>query len=246
MLFSVLLLTLKDMLFAFVAMFFVAMIATITTTIVEAVAASVRIATWKEVRVTLFFVLTITASVAIKHFDGPMWLMKCVGVALLAIAQHFKLPVHPFLIPPVLPHTQPTSLVCHLRTFIVPFVVVIWTTIVLRCNGFMPGYPPLGDADRVSSFAVVFTVFTMYLVLFGGLIRNGYSRQWANMALITTLLSITVNPFHTNPIVPIVSTLVYGARPVYAVHIAAVAAAVIAAKLVEKVRVVLVAQVKKE
>ena len=246
MLSPVLLSTLKNMLIAFVAMFFVAIIATITTAIVNAVAEAVRVATWKEVRVILFFVLTVTAPVAIKHFDGPVWLMKCTGVALLALAQNFKLPVHPFLIPPVLPQTQPTSLVCHLRTFIVPFMVVIWATIVLRCYGFMPGYPPIGDADLVASFAVVFAVFTVYLVLFGGLIRNGYSRQWANLALIATLHLVAMNPFHPNPIVTIVSTLVYGLHPVYAVHIAAVAAAVIAAKLVERVRVAMVAQEKKD
>ena len=230
------------MLFAFAAMIFVATITTITTTIVEAVAASVRIATWKEVQVTIFFFITVASPVAIRHYDGPVWLMKCVGVALLAIAHHLSLAVHPFLVPPTPPPSQPTSLITHIRAFIIPVVVVIWTTIVLRCYGFMPGYPPIGDADLQSSFAVVFAVFFVYLVLFGGLIRNGYSRQWANAALIVTLLTITSSPFHPNPIVTIVSVVVYGLRPVYAVHIAAVAAAVVASKQVEKARVALVAK----
>ena len=110
----------------------------------------------------------------------------------------------------------------------------------------MAGYAPIGDADLVASFTVVFTVFTGYLVLFGGLIRNECSRQYANLALITTLLSITASPFHPNPIVTIVSVVVYGLHPVYAVHIAAVAAAVVASKLVEKARVALVAKAKKD
>lgn len=228
------------MLFAFVAMLVVAMITTITFTIVNAVANAIHIATLKEVKIAIFFVLTIAFPIVIRYNDGPVIASKIGGVMLLAVAQYLCLPVHPFLVHPS------TTFVNHIRTFIVPFVIVIGTAIILRCHGFMPGYPPLGDTDLVISFTVVFTVFTVYLVLFGGLIRNGYSHQWANVALLATLHLIAMNPFHPNPIVTIVSALVYGACPVYAVHIAAVATAVLASKLVERVRIALVAKVKKE
>lgn len=214
----------------------VGMTIAVSTIIVDAI----QRATLKELKVAVFFLMTLLSPLTIKYFGGAVWASKCMGVALLATAQYLLLPVHPFLFPPA------STFATHLRTFIVPGVVIGIVTIVLRCNGFMPGYPPLGDAGLVSSFAVVFAVFFPYLVLFGGLIRNGYSRQWANVALIATLLSITTSPFHPNPMVTIVSALVYGAHPVYAVHVAAVAAAVIASKLVERARVALVAKEKKE
>jgi hypothetical protein len=107
----------------------------------------------------------------------------------------------------------------------------------------MPGYPPLGDANLVNAFAVVFTVFAGYLILFGCLIRNGYSRQWANIVLFVMLHFVDMNPFHPNPVITIVSVLVYGVRPVYAVHIVAVATATLASKFVGMARV---AQVKKD
>lgn len=215
-------------------------IATITTSAIETVANAFHIVTRKEVKITFFFLLTILAPIAIKYMGGSVLASKATGVMLLAVAQHLMLPVHPFLFPPT------TTFLTHIRTFIVPVVIITIATVVLRCHGFMPGYPPIGDADLISSFAVVFAVFTVYLVLFGGLIRNGYSRQWANIALLATLHLVAMKPFHPNPLITIVSALVYGVRPVYAVHIAAVAMAVMASKLVERARVALVAHMKKK
>lgn len=220
-----------DMIIAIAAMLVVAIITTVTTAIVNAVVDGIRIATIKKVKITLFFLLTVTTPVAIRYFDGPVWAIKCTGVALLALAQNYKLAVHPFIVP------RDTTLVNHLGTFIVPFVVVAMVTVVLRYHGFMPGYPPLGDADLVSAFVVVFSVFFTYLELIGGLIRSGYSTQLANIGLFTTLHFGEMNPFHPNPIVIIVSAMVYGAHPAYAVHLAAVGAAVLASKVVQKVRV---------
>lgn len=222
--------TMYDMLIVITAMLVVAIITTVTTAIVNAIVDGIRIATLKEVKVTLFFLLTITAPVAIRYFDGPVWAIKCTGVALLALAQNYKLAVHPFVVP------RDTTVVNHIRSFIVPFVVTAIATGSLYYHGFMPGYPPLGDADLVSSFVVVFSVFFTYLELFGGLIRSGYSTQLANVSLFTTLHFGEMNPFHPNPIVIIVSAMVYGLHPAYAVHLAAVGAAVVASKVVQKVR----------
>jgi hypothetical protein len=102
------------MLIVFVAMIFVAIITTITTAIVNAEA--VRVASLK---VTFFFVLA--DPVAIRRFDGPAWLMKYVGVTILALAHRQSLAVHPFLVPTTAPAT---ALVNHLRTFVLPFVAM--------------------------------------------------------------------------------------------------------------------------
>jgi hypothetical protein len=200
----------------------------VTTAIVNGVAEATRVATWKEVKVTIFFLLTIIAPVAIRCYGGTVALSKATGVALLAVAQYLCIAVHPFLFPPG------TTFVDHLRKFIVPFVVVTIATVVLVFHDFMPGYPPLGDANLVSSFGCVFVIVFTYLEIGGCLKRNDYSSQWANLPLGVTLIFVPMHPFHPNPIIIIVSAMVYGAHPAYAVHLAAVGAAVLASKVVRR------------
>jgi hypothetical protein len=225
-----LLLTMYNIFVALVAVLVVKATIIVTTAIVNCVAEAVRVSSTREIKVTIFFLLTVTSPVAIRCFAGTVELSKCTGVALLAVAQYLCIAVHPFLFPPG------TTFRDHLRKFIVPVVIVTIATVVLFCLGFMPGYPPLGDANLVSSFGCVFVVFFTYLEIGGCLKRNVCSSQWANLPLVVTLIFVPMHPFHPNPVITIMSVVVYGLHPVYAVHVAAVGAAVMASKVVQKVR----------
>jgi hypothetical protein len=229
--------TMYNIFVAIVAVLVVKATIIVTTAIVNGVAEAIRVSSMKEVKMSIFFLLTIIAPVAIRYYGGTVALSKATGVALLAVAQYLCIAVHPFLFPPG------TTFVDHLQKFIVPVVVVTIATVVLVCLNFMPGYPPLGDANLVSSFGCVFVVVFTYLEIGGCLKRNDYSSQWANLPLVVTLIFVPMHPFHPNPIITIMSVVGYGAHVVYAVHLAAVGAAVMASKVVQKVRTM---RVKKE
>jgi hypothetical protein len=179
----------------------------------------------------LFFVLTISCPPVIRHLGGDSLTIKATGVLLLSLAHHLRLAVHPLLPPPS------SSLRTHLSSFVPLSLTALATSYFLQGAGFAPGYPALPHASLTNAFLVVFSIFLVYLLLFADLIRKGYSRHWANLALLIVLHSIDVQPFHPNPVVTLVSAFANGAHAVYAVHVAAVAAAVIAARAIERVKV---------
>jgi hypothetical protein len=159
--------------------------------------------------------------------------VKACGVLLLSLAQHMRLPIHPLLPPPS------SSLRAHLSSFVPLSLTALATSFFLQKvgEGFATGYPPLPGASHINAFSVVFCIFFVYLLLTADLLRKGYSRHWANLALFITLYSIDVQPFHPNPVVTLVSAFTHGAHVVYALHVAAVAAAVVAARAVEAIKV---------
>ena len=182
----------------------------------------------------LFFVFTTCCCLpVISRVGGNAVTVKACGVLLLSLAQHMRLPIHPLLPPPS------SSLRAHLSSFVPLSLTALATSFFLQKvgEGFATGYPPLPGASHINAFSVVFCIFFVYLLLTADLLRKGYSRHWANLALFITLYSIDVQPFHPNPVVTLVSAFTHGAHVVYALHVAAVAAAVVAARAVEAIKV---------
>jgi hypothetical protein len=194
-----------------------------------------------EVKMTLFFLLTITVPLGVRHMEWSPTVSKASGIMLLSVAQYFRLAVHPLVVPP-----NGTTFVNHLWTFVRPVTVVITAAFFLRSYGFMPGYPPVGEQTLVSSFMAVVALFGSYLILFKALLRNGYTSQYANGALFTVIQWIPMNPLHPNPVVILVSAVTYGAYWLYPVQVAGVAVGVLVSKLEDAVRVTLVERMKKD
>ena len=194
-----------------------------------------------EVKMTLFFMLTVTIPVGVRHMEWSPAVSKASGIMLLAVAQYYRLAVHPLVVPP-----KGTTFVDHILTFVRPVTVVITTAFFLKGYGFMPGYPPIGEQTLVSSFMAMVLLFGSYLILFKALLRNGYTSQYANGALFAVIQWIPMNPLHPNPVVILVSACTYGAYWLYPVQVAGVAVGVLVSKLEDAVRVTLVAKAKKD
>jgi hypothetical protein len=184
----------------------------------------------------LFFVLVLSCPPLIKIMganiipespDTVIVFTKACAVFILGISQHLRLPTHPLMPPPG------TSLRKHIVSFVPMAFTALATGFFLQGAGLKYGYPPIPGASLFNAFSVVFCILFVYLLFFADLIRKGYSRQWANVALFITLIAIDVQPFHPNPIVTLVSAAAHGAHWVYAVHVAAIAVAVAASRAVE-------------
>lgn len=150
--------------------------------------------------------------------------MKVVGIAILALSQRFGIALHPFLAPPNVPLKR------HLFPFMGYIVIALAVASVLIRMGYMPGYPALPTTSLLTAFMVPYVIFTMYLVLFTALIRNGYSRQWANLAFLCLLLLVEMHPWHPNPLMIAVSMYTYGVHGVYIAQLLAIALAVVTMK----------------
>lgn len=194
-----------------------------------------------EVEMTLFFLLTITIPVGVRHMEWSPAMSKASGVMLLSVAQNFRLAVHPLVVPP-----KGTTFVGHLVTFVRPVTVVITAAFFLKSYGFMPGYPPVGEQTLVSSFMAMVALFASYQILFKALLRNGYTSQYANVALFAIIQWIPMNPLHPNPVVILVSAFTHGAYWLYPVQFAGVAVSVLVSKLEDAVRVTLVERMMKK
>jgi hypothetical protein len=184
----------------------------------------------------LFFVLVLSCPPLVAAHLCPVLgfgkascitLNKACGVFFLGLSQHLRLPTHPLLPPPG------TSLRAHIFSFVPIFFTAIATCFFLQGAKLSCGYAAIDDPSLVNAFLVVFCVLFVYIRLTADLTRKGYSRQWANVALIITLLCIDTQPFHLNPIITLVSAVAHGASSVYAAHMAAMAAAVAAARAAE-------------
>jgi hypothetical protein len=190
-----------------------------------------------------FFVLVLCCPPLIDFVNGgksdtTIIISKTLSVLLLGLSQHFRVPTHPLLPPPK------TSFREHLVSFVPVVFTALATCFFLKLAGVNCGYPPLLSVSLINAFAVVFCVLVVYLLVFADLIRKGYSRQWANLALLVTLLSINTQPFHLNPVVTLVSFVVHGPNMVYAAHAAAIGAAIIVARAVEGLKASVAAQMK--
>jgi hypothetical protein len=202
-------------------------------------------ATSSTVLTHIFFVLVLSCAPLIRVNLCPalsqgscVALSKACGVLILGLSQHLRLPTHPMLLPPG------TAWRAHISSFVPVFFTALATGFFLQGASLTYGYPASDNTSLFSAFTVVFCVLFVYLLLFADLIRKGYSRQWANVALAMTLICIDTHAFHLNPIVTLVSAVAYGASKVYAAHLAAIAAAVIAARAVEGLKASAAARVK--
>jgi hypothetical protein len=178
--------------------------------------------------VLLYAALAISLPVANSALGGTVSSNKLLSVLLLAAFQYYRVAVHPLLPMPG------TSLGVHLKTFIPIAFGTLTIAFFMKAAGIYVGYPALGSVQE--AFLVPYTVFSGYLILFTTLISHGYSRQWANLALIVTLLTIETAPFHMNPIISLVSIVFRGLNVIYAIHIAAITAAVFTMHMVNNLK----------
>jgi hypothetical protein len=148
--------------------------------------------------------------------------IKFAGIAVLSLSQWIGVSLHPFI------GTHSWATVGeHL-------LLALSVAHVLVQNGYMLGYPVLPGTSLVSSFAVPCAVFASYIVLGASLVRNGWSRQWANLAYLAVLLVGDMHGWHPNPIIIAVSIYTYGFHDVYALHLLAIAVAVLVATRINK------------
>lgn len=187
----------------------------------------------------IFFVLVLSCPPLISLHLCPLLefskgsciaLNKACGVLILGLSQHLRLPTHPLLPPPG------TSRRAHMISFVPVFFTAVATCFFLQGSNLTCGYSASNDASLMNAFSVVFCIFFVYLLFIADMIRKGYSRQWANVTLLITLLCIDTQPFHLNPIITLVSAVAYGTNSVYAAHIAAIVAAALAARFVESLK----------
>lgn len=176
-------------------------------------------------KVFAFLVFAIVLPLANNLIGGTVSSNKLLSVALLALFQHMRIPVHP-LLPP-----SDTSIGAHLATFVPISCGVLAIGFGLNIAGFELGYPALGSLQ--AAFVVPYTIFVGYLLLFTSLISNGYPRQLANLGLVIALISIESPPFSMNPIISCVSFIFRGPSVIYAIHVVAIATAVFTVRVVE-------------
>ena len=152
--------------------------------------------------------------------------VKVAGIAILAMSHAMSVALHPFLAPPKIPF------LAHFWPFCMWLPMALAVGHCLMEYGYNPGYPVLPSTNPLSAFMVPYAIFTAYLLLFTTLIRKGWSRQWANFALVAVLVAVNNQPWHPNPLVIAVAIQANGFKWVYAVHLVAIAMAVVTMKRV--------------
>jgi hypothetical protein len=148
--------------------------------------------------------------------------IKTAGIAVLALSHHIGVALHPF----IGTHTW-GEVFNHL-------VGTLSCAYVLNERDYAVGYPVLATAPLLHAFLIPCAIFTAYLVLGASLVRNGWSRQWANLAFLASLLIGDMHPWHPNPLITVVSVFTYGYRNVYVLHLLAIAVAVLTANRINK------------
>jgi hypothetical protein len=146
--------------------------------------------------------------------------VKVAGIAVLAMSQALGIALNPFIAPPKIPF------LAHFMGFKLWLPVALAVGQCLTEYGYNPGYPVLPSTSLLTAFFVPYTIFTAYLLLFGALIRKGWSRQLANLAMVAVLVAVDTHPWHPNPLVVGISITAYGFNVVYAIHVIAIAMAV--------------------
>jgi hypothetical protein len=178
--------------------------------------------------VFLYFALAMALPIANNAFGGTVSSNKLLSVMLLALFQHFRVAVHPLLPVPG------TLLGAHLKTFIPVIFGVLTIAFFMKVAGIPVGYPALGSVKE--ALVVPYTIFGGYLLLFTTLISNGYSRHWANLVLVVTLLTIDTAPFPMNPIFAFMSFVLRGPNVIYVIHVASITAAVFTVRTFERLK----------
>lgn len=178
--------------------------------------------------VYVFLVLTVGTGPLLRvhpiFTDASMNIVaiKTAGIAVLALTHHIGVTLHPF----IGTHTW-GDVFNHL-------VGALSCAYVLNERGYAVGYPVLPNMPLHNAFLIPCAIFTAYLVLGASLVRNGWSRQWANLAYLAVLLVGDMHPWHPNPLITAISVFTYGYRNVYALHLLAIAVAVLTANHINK------------
>jgi hypothetical protein len=177
----------------------------------------------------VYFVLALTLPVANIALGGGASANKIIGVTLLTAFQHLRIAVHPCCPPPG------TTLRNHLSTFPKILFGALAVGYAVSMTGYQVGYPAIGSPEE--AFLVPFCTFLLYLILFGKLIAEGYSRLWANLVFLAFLLICDTPPFHVNPIISIASSFSRGYSDIYLFNVTGVVAASVAYRLIETLKV---------
>lgn len=168
-----------------------------------------------------YFLAALTASAIVSALGGGVTTTKIVGVFLLSIFQHHRIPVHPG-VPP-----KGTAYVAHIISFLPNILLAIAFSYGMQTVFHVPmGYPALGSWPV--AFFVPFGTFRLYRLGAKALVASGKSHQWANIVLLVFLLVVDTPPFHLNPVVSLVCFVVREHSMIYLMHIAAIAADVLA------------------
>jgi hypothetical protein len=148
------------------------------------------------------------------------------GIMVLAVSQASGIALNPVIAPPKI------GFLTHFLSVSQSVPVALAVGHILTEYGYNPGYPVLPSTTPLTAFFVPFTIFTSYLLLFTCLIRKGWSRQWANFALVLVLMADT-HGWNPNPLVIMVAIQANGFEWVYAIHLVAIALAVLSVKRVD-------------
>ena len=174
-----------------------------------------------------YFLLVLAASAIVSALGGGINTTKIVGVLLLSIFQHHRIPVHPG-VPP-----KETAYVAHIISFLPNILLAIAFSYGMQTVFHVPmGYPALGSYEY--AFFVPFLTFLPYRLTAKALVASGKSHQWANIVLLVFLLVVDTPPFHLNPVVSLVCFVVREHSMIYLIHIAAITAAVLIEVLMER------------
>ena len=146
--------------------------------------------------------------------------VKVAGIMVLAMSQSLGIALHPFLAPPKI------RFFSHLWPFCIWLPVALAVGQCLTEYGYNPGYPVLPSTSLLAAFFVPYGIFTTYLLLFGALIRKGWSRQLANLAMLAVLVAVDTHLWNPNPLLIAVSIQANGFNIIYAIHVIAIAMAV--------------------
>jgi hypothetical protein len=168
-----------------------------------------------------YFLAALSASAIVSALGGGVNTTKIVGVLLLSFFQHRRIPVHPG-VPP-----KGTAFTSHILSFLPVILLVIAFSYGMQTVFHVPvGYPALGSWPV--AFFVPFGTFRLYRLGAKALVASGKSHLLANLVLLVFLLAADVPPFHLNPVVSLVCFVVREHSMIYLMHIAAIAADVLA------------------
>jgi hypothetical protein len=167
-----------------------------------------------------YFIAALSVSAIVSALGGGIIASKILGVMLLAIIQHCRFAVHPG-VPP-----KGTAFTTHILSFIPLVIITVVFAFAMRYFDMPVGYPAIGSWPV--AFFVPFGTFRLYRLSAKALVASGKSHQWANIVLLVFLLVVDIPPFHLNPVVSLVCFVVREHSMIYLIHIAAIAADVLA------------------
>jgi hypothetical protein len=169
---------------------------------------------------SVYFLAALSASAIVSALGGGVTTTKIVGVVLLSFFQYHRVAVHPG-VPP-----KGTPYIIHVISFLPVIFIAVAFAFGMRYLDVPVGYPALGSWPV--AFFVPFGTFRLYRLGVKALVASGKSHLLANLVLLVFLLAADVPPFYLNPIVSLVCFVVREHSMIYLMHVAAIAADVLA------------------